>query len=70
MHVIEHRHPGPDLELSLAGLGGGPIPVQRIAARLEKHRRPKIAPPRHMMRQAGNNNAGDAGHARECGGGS
>ena len=26
--------------LSLSGLGGEPIPLQRIAARLEKHRRP------------------------------
>ena len=64
MDVVGHQAIGPDLDAEATAGFGEPIAIERIVAVLEKDALAPVAALGHMMRQAGDDDAGDAGHGR------
>jgi hypothetical protein len=61
VHMVRHQAIRPNLGLRPLGGGGEQIEIKRIIAILEERPLPVIPALRHMMRQAGNDDAGQAG---------
>jgi hypothetical protein len=62
MHVVGHEAIGPHRDARLAVALGQEIAVEGVVAVREEHALTPIALPRDMMRQAGNDDAAEAGH--------
>ncbi len=63
VNVVGHLAIGPDLDAEATAGPSEPIAIERIVAVLEKDALAPVAPLGHMMRQARDDDAGDAGHA-------
>ena len=63
MDVVGHQAIGPDGDALLAALARQEVAIEFVVLVGEKHPLAPIAALRHMMRKAGDNEAGDAGHA-------
>ncbi len=61
--MVGHLAIGPDLDAEATAGPGEPMAIERIVAVLEKDALAPVAPLGHTMRQAGDDDAGDAGHA-------
>ena len=62
--VIGHQAIGPDLNAAPADLFGEQVTINLLVAVLEEDRLAPIAPLGHMVRQSGNDHAGEASHPR------
>lgn len=62
VNVVGHQTPGPDGDRMSAHLLGQHVAVDVLVAVLEKDRLAPVAPRGHMMRKAGNDDAGEARH--------
>jgi len=60
--MVRHQHPGPDLDLSRAAGYRQEIAIERIVGIAEEGLRPPVATLRHVMRQAGDDETGEARH--------
>jgi hypothetical protein len=64
MNVIGHLAIGPDLDAEPPAGFAKPIAIERVIAVLEEYALAPVAALGDMMRQPGNDDAGDAGHRR------
>lgn len=62
MNLVEHRATGQDAHLRPAAAPGKQVEVQGAIVVAEERRLAPVVSLRDMMRQAGNEEAGDAGH--------
>ncbi|MBV9584135.1 MAG: hypothetical protein JO213_04540 [Alphaproteobacteria bacterium] len=63
MHMVRHKHPGPDRDACRFATGCQQITVEGVIGVAEKHLRATVAPLRDVVRYIGNNEAGETGHA-------
>ncbi len=64
MDVVRHLAIGPDFDAEAAAGFAEPVAIESIVALLEEDALPPVAALGDVMRQAGNDGAGDAGHGR------
>src|SRR5437899_9718120 len=62
MDVIRQQAPRPDLHVGGAAGCCEQVAIKRIVLIAEERSRPSVATLRHVVRKAGNNDAGEAGH--------
>ena len=65
MRVTGHHAIGPARDTKTATGFGEPFAIERVVAGLEEYLLAPVAPLGDVMGQAGNDDAGDAGHERE-----
>jgi hypothetical protein len=63
MRMVRHRRPGPDLDLGRATGRREQIAIKRVIGIVEEAPRPAVAALRHVVRQAGYDEAREADHA-------
>ena len=71
MNVVGHQTPGPDLDFGGPAFAAEQIAVKDVILVVEKCLLSTVATLGHVMRDAGNDDAGKTGHARNlppCGG--
>lgn len=62
VNVVGHQAIGPDLGACPLGRLGQQVQIERIIALFEESLLPAVAALRHMMRQSGNDETGEASH--------
>jgi hypothetical protein len=62
--VVGHQAIGPHLDRGLAALLGEEIAIERVVGRFEEDRLTAVAALGHVMRMAGDDDTGEACHAR------
>ena len=62
VHMVRHQHPGPDLDAGRPARRRQKIAIGRVIRIAEEDPRPAVAALRHMMRHAGDDEAGETGH--------
>ena len=63
MHMIGHQHPTPHRNALRRAMFGEQIAVERVILITKKGLRPPVTALSDMVRDAGNDEAGEAGHA-------
>jgi hypothetical protein len=68
VHMIGHRHPRPNLHIRRRAVFGQQGAVEPIVIVAKEHPRPPIAPLGDVVREASNDNTGEAGHGVKAAG--
>ena len=63
MDVVRHQAPRPDLHVGGAAGRREQVTIKRVVVVAEERSRTSVATLRHVVRQAGNDDTGEAGHA-------
>jgi hypothetical protein len=63
MHVIRHQAPAPDLDLGRIAMRGEQVAIESIVVVAEERPGPPVATLGDMVRETGNDDAGEASHA-------
>ena len=66
VYVVRHQAPGPHLDLGSVAIFGEQVAIQCIVGIAEEGARAAIATLGDMVRVAGNDDTGEAGHAPWC----
>jgi hypothetical protein len=66
MDMVRHQLPGPDRAPGRMARGREEIAIERVVSLAEEHPRPAVAALCHMMRQSGNDDAGETCHGASC----